>query len=312
MCSLICDTRENMVTRHTELNEIEWSRVQITIGDYIVVNGDKILAVIERKTLDDYGASLKDGRANNKQKMIKLREKTNCRIIYIIEGDAFPGPNDYFGNVPYYYLESSIFHLMMEYNIMTLRTKNSLHTALTLVRFVQSINTIEGGLDGEERMINPNAVLLAEAPVQPLIEIITKREEKPVGDVVRELWARFPGITVESAIEYMRHWSVQDIIRGNIDSQTIRKLRFTSGRLINKKAADSLCGFSKLVEVKLLSTVPGISTASATYVLSTMSLSRLLSYGKEMSIEIIGKNSRRIGDKLAEKIITYFTYKHTI
>jgi Holliday junction resolvasome RuvABC DNA-binding subunit len=66
------------------------------------------------------------------------------------------------------------------------------------------------------------------------------------------------------------------------------------------------------VEVKLLSTVPGISTASATYVLSTMSLSRLLSYGKEMSIEIIGKNSRRIGDKLAEKIITYFTYKHTI
>jgi hypothetical protein len=209
---------------------------------------------------------------------------------------------------------------MMKDNIMTLRTKNSLHTALTLVRFVQSLNNIQGGLDitdvapsTEDTMEVPNEdPNEATETVQPLIEMITKREEKPVGDVVRELWACFPGISVESAIEYMKHWSVGDIIRGNIDSQTIRKLRFTSGRLINKKAADSLCGFSKLVEVKLLSTVPGISTASATYVLSTMSLSRLLSYGKEMSIEIIGKNSRRIGDKLAEKIITYFTYKHTI
>jgi ERCC4-type nuclease len=90
-----------MVTRHTELNDIPWSRVQITVGDYIVVSGDKIVAVIERKTLDDYGASLKDGRANNKQKMINLRKKTGCRIIYIIEGDAFPSPNDCYSNIPY-------------------------------------------------------------------------------------------------------------------------------------------------------------------------------------------------------------------
>lgn len=336
-CTLICDTREKHVTRHqNEFFNISMEIKQITTGDYAVLSpNNNILATIERKSLEDFAASLKDGRMSNTQKMINLRNETGCRIIYIIEGPAFPSPDNYFGNIPYKHIESAIFHMMVRDNVTVLRSDNSLGTAKLLSRFVLSMDSLcrsygefIGGepvnLNGSESpaIDNDSIKVTGDKPIEQIINnsvvemsavaaMLTTKHEKSDTEVARGLWSCFPGISTESASEYMKYWSIADIVCERIPRGDITKFKLASGRAIGKKAANSLCGINKIIEVRLLSTIPGISTAMATWMLDANPLKRLLSYGKEISIEIVGKNSRRLGDKLAEKVVKYFNYKLT-
>lgn len=311
-CILICDTRERHVTRHESELPRGMLIQQITVGDYIITDHDgKVLVVIERKSLEDFAASFKDGRHMNKQKLIDLRAQTGCRIMYIIEGPAYPHPNDYFGNIAYKNIESSIFHLMIRDNISIMNTENSLGTAKMLSRMVDSMNTLcmreSSNFIGESFEAPNETISLMGA--SDTMALITTRHVKSDADIVRELWSCFPGITVDSASDYMRHWSLADIVRGRIAREVIMQFKLTSGRKINKKAADSLCSVAKSVEIRLLATIPGISRDMATIMVSKTPLSTLLSYGQEISIEVCGKNSRRLGDKLAGRVVALFNFR---
>lgn len=311
--TLICDTREKMVTRHDTMNDINIMKKQITIGDYAIINPEGgILAIIERKTLEDFSASLKDGRHSNKQKLITLREKTNCSIIFIIEGAAFPAPTEYFGGIPYKCIESSIFHLMIRDNITVMRTKDSLHTAQVLSRFVISMDSLNNtnatpntiDIITEDNLLNDNKD--DKDVIGAAMEILTERVPRRDIDIVRELWSCFPGISMESATDYINHWSIADIVCGKIDRVLITKFKLYNNRTINKKAAMSLCGVTAAVEIKLLSAIPGMSTTNAKFILEKTPLCVLLLMPINEISAIMGKNNRRLGDKLAERITKLF------
>ena len=146
MIKLIADTRERNVLRHNNVFAGHSLEVkQISVGDYVIKaegTEPRFLAVIERKSLEDFAASLKDGRHDNKNKLIDLREKTGCRIIYIIEGPPSPLPTDCFGNIPYRHIESSIFHLIIRDGICVINSVDTLDTARKLVRFCDSMETL--------------------------------------------------------------------------------------------------------------------------------------------------------------------------
>lgn len=61
---------------------------QLQIGDIAIVSdSESVLALIERKTIADLAASLKDGRWHEqKQRLHQQRDDTGCRLIYVIEG----------------------------------------------------------------------------------------------------------------------------------------------------------------------------------------------------------------------------------
>ena len=85
---LIIDDRERSIYPYleTELYNIEYIIKRINIGDYSIIDdSNKIIVCFERKTLEDLASSIKDGRYGNKESMIELREKTNCKLFYIIE-----------------------------------------------------------------------------------------------------------------------------------------------------------------------------------------------------------------------------------
>lgn len=326
-CTLIADTRERHVIRHqSELGDINVETKQITTGDYVVISpAGAIIAIIERKSLVDFAASLKDGRHDNKRKLEELRNSTGCRIIYIIEGPEFPGPNDLFGNIPYRYIQSSIFHLMVRDCISVIRTKDTLHTARTLVQFVQSMNNLVRGngqvmemdvaqphRDNIDLIIaagNDSTVGIGDTTIVTPIEIaaeLTKKHEKMDTDIIRELWACFPGISVESASEFMGKYSIADIICKR--AQGIENFKLSSGRKISKKAANSLLRPDKLVEIRLLSTIPGISRRTALDILAERSLAQLLSYTPEViSICKVGNTKRNLGIEKANRLHTLFT-----
>jgi ERCC4-type nuclease len=143
---LLIDDRERAVYPHleTEARDITYTKMRFEIGDYALryLPTNQIIAVFERKTLKDFADSLIDGRYANKDKMIKFREQTGCRVILIVEGPPHPGPREYFGSKMYYEIESAIFHMQMRDNIHVINTLNQAHTIVVLVRYIKSMVTL--------------------------------------------------------------------------------------------------------------------------------------------------------------------------
>jgi hypothetical protein len=87
---ILCDVREPHILG--ELQQINSPVATIisgkmTIGDFAIVDNENVYAVIERKTMNDLIASIKDGRINNREKLIKMRHK-RADIFYLLEVDA--------------------------------------------------------------------------------------------------------------------------------------------------------------------------------------------------------------------------------
>ncbi len=149
---------------------VEYQILTMTTSDYSIVSIDPntgketILAVIERKTLADYAASFKDGRHENKQKLINVRNQTQCVIIYIVEGPAYPSINSKFGRIPYNNIHSSMFHLMFRDNIHIIKTKDIKHTVEMLGYLAKSLSTLR-----ERAVVGTPPNTPAAAPITPAI-----------------------------------------------------------------------------------------------------------------------------------------------
>ena len=80
---LFIDDRERAVFNHleAELKDIFYEVKRLEIGDYALVDieCDKVLAVFERKTLEDYAASLKDGRHQNKISLLTCDQRPDVK-----------------------------------------------------------------------------------------------------------------------------------------------------------------------------------------------------------------------------------------
>ena len=67
---LIVDDRERAIITYLErLTHFKVER--ITVGDYAFVYKGKVILIVERKTLADLAASIKDGRMLNNLKLLK-------------------------------------------------------------------------------------------------------------------------------------------------------------------------------------------------------------------------------------------------
>ena len=310
-CTLIIDTRERNVLRHQkEFEDISYEVRQITTADYVVTCDDKIIAAIERKSLEDYAASIKDGRSDNKKKLLELRKKTNCALIYIIEGDAYPRPNDCYGNIPYRFIESSIFHLTVRDKITIMKTADTLGTAALLSRFVRSMDTLTTKTSPDEYESVDGGATSDAAPIEIMKEL-TRKHTKSDHEIARELWSCFPGISVETADEYSKTWSIADIVCERVPRAQIQNFKMANGRKISKRVVNSLTGITNPIEVRLLSCIEGVSTAIAKEITAERSLKALLGYGVAgISMCKVGKSKRSFGDEKASRLLRLFNYKY--
>lgn len=324
-CKLLCDHRERAVTIHA----VEWTHItyhvqELTVGDYAVIDpSGRLLAVFERKTLDDFGASIKDARHDNKEKLVRARDHTGCRIVYIIENPSWPQQSDTFARIPYRAIESSIFHLILRENICVLRTRDSLDTARTLARFVQSCDTLleRSYLPDDQPAVPPVAVTsgvdpaATEANFAETIRVLTARHAKSDADVARAMWSRLRGITSVTADEYASVMSLRDLFTGAGAAADLTSLRLSNGKVPPARALMSLRALTAEVEAKVLGAVPGISPATAKAVVHAHRLRALLTFseGAISIIKIPGKaGPRNLGMTAAKRILHYFGYRHVI
>ena len=82
---IIIDNREKDLIELFKNNNIIHQNKNLEIGDIQFVINNEIIYIIERKTYDDLGASIKDGRY--KEQKIRLLANNNNNIFYIIEGN---------------------------------------------------------------------------------------------------------------------------------------------------------------------------------------------------------------------------------
>ena len=82
---IIIDTRELDIIKLLEDKNIDFKKEQLLVGDIMYKKNDEILYIIERKTIDDLGASIKDGRYKE-QKARLLSHYDATKVFYLLEG----------------------------------------------------------------------------------------------------------------------------------------------------------------------------------------------------------------------------------
>lgn len=79
-----CQANIEMISNFKDIKLVP---VQLPLGDIILNDGEKDLIIIERKSLSDLAASIKDGRYEEQSYRLKNLWHHNHNIIYLIEGD---------------------------------------------------------------------------------------------------------------------------------------------------------------------------------------------------------------------------------
>lgn len=230
---LVIDIREASILRLRELFDetIELRVDQIETGDFCFVVDGEIHTVFERKTLKDYAASIKDGRlANQREKMLEIRERTNCNVIIILEGHLNPSPETQYGGIKFKSIESSCLHLMVRDKFHIHRTRNVAETIGFLSRFCVSCRNLH------QQRGSANSHLLKE------------RKPPTVVDRVLAMWCCLPRIGRVRGTELMNTSTIHGFL------STVETPPETIARMISQ-----VPGFSKRTATLLLREVKDIT-----------------------------------------------------
>ena len=113
--------------------ELEIEVKQLPLGDIIIAAGDQQLLIIERKTLRDLAASIKDGRYKEQSFRLDQTEMPNHNIMYMIEG-SMQNYKSHYTKIPKRTLYSAILELNYRKGFSVMKTQNIQETAEYILR----------------------------------------------------------------------------------------------------------------------------------------------------------------------------------
>lgn len=323
---IIIDDREHKVIPFFKSHEkvppnITFRVERINIGDYSVVYKNNIIMVIERKTWKDLSSSMLDGRKDNVNKMLTLRDETQCKIFYLIEGNPLPNPKTKFCRIPYKNLRSHLDHLMLRDDIHIIHSKDQKNTVDRIFELVKNylsikpspllkydeINKIGGDVNEiktDNDLKNPDTA-------------VTKLKEKTVvsdESIIYKIWCCVPCITEKSSGLFINSdYHISDLILGNIKKNEIYAFKYDSGSIIGKKS-EKIWDGSRIKDCNnkyfcnMLSQVGGITKKTAEIILKEISLEKLLK--GEISLETLAAIKKgekaKVGKKASSNILKYF------
>jgi len=128
---IIIDNRENNIIKILEAKE-EFIKKNLDLGDIQYIQNDEIVYIVERKTFDDLGASIKDGRYKE-QKMRLL--SNNNDIYYILEGNI-----DKCKTINKKALLGSIVNMIFRDNIKVIFSENIEQTVEIIIQIKKKYN----------------------------------------------------------------------------------------------------------------------------------------------------------------------------
>jgi ERCC4-type nuclease len=305
---LICDSRESKITDFLKLHEDPdaptfWRTEMITTGDYVIEarteDGTHYPMVIERKSLADYAASINDGRIKNFDKLINFRAETGATIAILMEGMPPTDVNREYCGIPYYCIESSIFHAMSRNQISIFWTRDPEDTARTLIRLCRSMATLLEKAEELDRFP-------ANTEGQNLLKL---SRIQPDDQAICDLWASLAGVTRVNCRRLAENHTISDLLTGTITTPPPT----TSGRAFPAHTRRIIVGASDPTNsattlAKMLVLVDGIAKKSAQKVATDFTAAEFCALDVNDLAKVM-LEKKPIGKALAKRLKRYLTTK---
>lgn len=247
--TLLTDSRERSLFEYLDNYDFV-TKATLTTADYALITEDSVLEIFERKSLKDYADSFKDGRHDNKNKLLSMREKTGCNIYYVVEGIA---PEDYsekINGIPYSSIEASMFNMMSNCGIFVIRTESREDTArMFAAKYTALLNSIKNGKFELKYLVDP-------------VPLLTESPKITCDQIVRNMFTCIPGVSETTAAGLAEHVKVSDIILSKPVRGTLEGVKI-NGRKLSKTVIDKICTMMPGDISNMFVGIPGIKDTTA-------------------------------------------------
>jgi ERCC4-type nuclease len=335
---LRADDRERHVIAFLQpFKDINLKIERITVGDFAFIYKGRIIAVIERKTLADLAASIKDGRMNNHAKLSHASALTNCCIIYIIEGPQFPHLAKKFGRIPFKALQGKIDSLRFRHNSKIIWTKNCDHTANRLrgLFFTFTLMANQGVFgnfgdvkenekkckdikdtkenDKKAMVDTTGGAIVALKPHLTANDIIKAKHVMPLDVLHIHMATQIKGITRQKAIVLLKVYNIQQLLLGQTDEKTCYDMVYPSGKMRFGPRGSALHKKLKNVNAteknKILQCISGITLVTAATILTSVPFEDIVKncFIKNAIADIQKTENRKMGNAMENKIRLAFS-----
>ena len=201
-------------------NKVIINITTLNLGDYVFYDeiNEKNILIIERKSLNDLEASIKDGRYNEQSFRLNEANIENHNIYYLIEGSIINYKNKAFKNTLY----SSLFSLAYYKGFSTFNSLNMRETAEIIYAFFNKMMREKNKCGYyDERKIQNNEFInnnLGDFSNNPLITIPnlennyakvvkpTKKENITTDNINIIMLMQIPGVSFQTANTIMREY----------------------------------------------------------------------------------------------------------
>ena len=223
--------------------KVDISAELLPLADILILDDDDVeLLIIERKTLNDLAASIKDGRYEEQSFRLSNNTVHNHNIIYLIEGDINLY-NDKYTRIPKKTLYSAIFCLNYYKGFSVTRTVDISDTAEFLLRTVDKLSREKSALgyyNGSESHIIYN-----------YCEVVKKRKKDNItpSNIGAIILSQLPGISSITAMTIMEKFnSLYELLETlHIDKTSLHgisyKLKNGKIRHISKTSIENIIKF---------------------------------------------------------------------
>lgn len=247
--TLLTDSRERSLFEYLDNYDFV-TKATLTTADYAFVTEDSVLEIFERKSLKDYADSFKDGRHDNKNKLLSMREKTGCNIYYVVEGIAPEDHSEKINGIPYSSIEASMFNMMSNCGIFVIRTESREDTArMFAAKYAALLNSIKNGKFELKYLVDP-------------VPLLTESPKITCDQIIRNMFTCIPGVSETTAAGLAEHVKVSDIILSKPVRGTLEGIKI-NGRKLSKAIIDKICTMMPGDISNMFVGIPGIKETTA-------------------------------------------------
>ena len=248
---LLIDLREpkTLVQNIISLNEASKTKVTIIqknldIGDYVFYDevNEQPLLIIERKSLSDLEASIKDGRYKEQSFRLNETPTHNHNIIYLLEGAIINYKEVNFRSTLY----STLFSLNYYKGFSVINTLNQTETGIMLMAFASKImRENKQGFYSNSNSNMSSATTQIQNSDECYIETIKTSKKAHINreNIFQLMLMQIPGISSVSALALANEFkNMESLLKSLKDENTkpFENIKLASGRKLNKNIATSL------------------------------------------------------------------------
>lgn len=215
----------------------------LSLGDVILENAGSEKLIIERKSIRDLGASIKDGRYTEQSYRLNGLEMPNHNILYLIEGDINK-INKFVDKTDKITIHSAVFSLNYYKGFSVIRTMNMEETALFICN---SANKLRKG-DSENKLPYYSGQLLKPVEKNSNVEcenVVSKVEDSDEKDYV--------GVVKKVKKENITPQNIDEIMLSQIPGVS------STTAIAIIKEFNSICNLIKQIEEKGVECMKNIS-----------------------------------------------------